>query len=379
DCATSYAMTLSQPHFIEKSFYINKICCWSTVIFTHSYFIRAINIVETLKGVVSVKGDTGELALKKGEGTKVVQGMSPELPKLLPKAPGILTIDNIFKVLPVKIDTPVIENISEYRLRVTTDEKGDNTVLEKFTKPGSSFTLLSLVDGVYWGFLTAIDAEDFESLPAVPFSFEVRTIPGAPIFISPQDAKVTFETTVKSSWLQEEGVESYHLQLATDSDFKLIEVDLNLEDTSFIFDDLAPGTYHLRVQAIAPDGFTSLYSLVDTWKVQKQASLGTLEGSNEGGMNLRWASMGEGIVYDLQVSKNKNFTKLLVSEKGLQTSVFVYTDYMDPATYFVRVRGVLGDGQVSPWTPPQKLKIDAAPFGFLDAGVIAIFLGIILL
>ena len=338
-----------------------------------------INIVETLKGVVSVKGDTGKLALKKGEGTKVAEGMSPEPPKLLPKAPVTPQIDNIFKVLPVKIDTVVATNLSEYRLRVTTDEKGDNTVLEQRTKPGSSFTLLSLSDGVYWGFLTAIDTENFESLTAEPFTFEVRSIPGAPIFTSPQDAKVTFETTVKSKWLQAEGVESYHLQLATDSDFKLIEVDLNQKDTSFVFDDLTPGTYHLRVQAIAPDGFKSLYSLVDSWKVQKQASLGALEGSNEGGLNLRWASMGEGIVYDLQVSKNKNFTKLLISEKGLQRSEFGYTDYMDPATYFVRVRGVLDDGQVSPWTPAQKLKIDGAPFGFLDAGVIAVFLGIILL
>ncbi len=214
---------------------------------------------------------------------------------------------------------------------------------------------------------------------AEPFTFQVRTVPGAPIFISPQDAKVTFKTTVESKWLQAEGAESYHLQLATDNEFKSIELDHNQKGTSYVFDDLAPGTYYLRVQAIAPDGFRSLYSLVDTWKVQKQASLGTLEGSNEDGMNLRCATMGEGIVYDLQVSKNKDFTTLLISEEGLKKSEFVYNDYMDPATYYVRVRGVLDDGQVSPWTPPQKLKIDAAPFGFLDVGVIAVFLGIVLL
>lgn len=338
-----------------------------------------INTVETLKGVVSVKGATGTLALKKGEGTKVAKGMSPEPPKILPKTPDTPAINDIFKVLPVKIDAPVETNISQYRLRVTTDKKGDTTVLEKLTEPGSSFTLLALQDAVYWGFLTAINDEGFESLPAQPFTFEVRTIPSAPIFISPQDGKVTFDTTVKSKWLQAEGVESYHLQLAKDSEFTLIELDLDLKDTSYAFDDLAPGTYYLRVQVLAPDGFRSLYSLVDTWKVQKQASLGALEGSNEEGINLRWASMGEDIVYDLQVSKNKSFSKLLVSEEGLKKSEFLYNDYIDPATYYVRVRGVLGDGQVSPWTPPQILKIDTAPFGFLDAGVMALFLGVILL
>jgi hypothetical protein len=338
-----------------------------------------INIVETLKGVVSVKGDTGVLALKKGEGTKIAKGSSPEPPKLLPKVPVTPAVKDIFKVLPVKIDTPAEGDVSQYRLRVTTDEKGDNTVLEKLAEPSSSFTLLALPDGLYWGFLTAIDAEGFESLPANPFSFELRTIPGAPIFISPQDGNVTFETTVESKWLQAEGAENYHLQLAKDQEFESIEIDLNQKGISYVFNDLAPGTYHLRVQAIAPDGFQSLYSLVDTWKVQKQATLGALEGSNEAGLNLRWASMGEDIVYDIQIGKNKKFTKLLVSENGLKKSEFVYAEYMEPATYYVRVRGVLGDGQVSPWTPPQKLTIDAAPFGFWDAGLLAIFLGIILI
>lgn len=338
-----------------------------------------INIVETLKGVVSVKGDTGVLTLKKGEGTKVAEGMSPEPPKLLPKTPAVPVLNEIFKVLPVKIDTPAEGSTSQYRLRVTTDEKGDNTVLEKLAKPASSFTLLALSDGIYWGFLTAIDEEGFESLPAEPFTFEVRTIPGAPIFIYPQVGKAMFETKVDSKWLQADGAKSYHLQMAKDSEFELIEVDRNQKNTSIELNDLAPGTYYLRVQAIAPDGFKSLYSLVDSWKIQKQASLGSLEGSNENGMNLRWASMGEDIVYDLQVGKNKDFTKLLVSEKGLNKSQFVYADYMDPGTYYVRVRGVLGDGQVSPWTPPQKLKIDSASFGFLDMGVLAIFLGIIII
>ena len=338
-----------------------------------------INIVETLKGVVSVKGDGGALALKKGEGTKVAKGRSPEPPKLLPKKPVAPAIISIIKSLPVKIDTPAEGNISQYRLRITTDEKGDNTVLEKIAEPASAFTLLALPDDVYWGFLTAIDAEGFESLPARPFTFELRTIPGAPIFISPQDGKVTFDTTVNSKWLQAEGAESYHLQLAQDEGFESIEIDLKQKGTSYVFNDLAPGTYYLRVQAIAQDGFRSLYSLVDTWKVQKQVSLGSLEGSSDDGLNLRWASMGEGIVYDLQVGKNKDFTKLLVSETGLKTPEFVYGEYIDPATYYVRVRAVLTDGQVSPWTPPQKLKIDAAPFGFWDAGVLAIFLGIILI
>jgi hypothetical protein len=89
--------------------------------------------------------------------------------------------------------------------------------------------------------------------------------------------------------------------------------------------------------------------------------------------------MGDGIVYDLQMSKNKDFTQLVASEQALVDPEYSHTGYLDPATYYVRVRGVLDDGQVSPWTPAQKLVIEPAPFGFWDAGILAAFLGLFLL
>lgn len=338
-----------------------------------------VNIVETLKGVVRVESDAGVLSLKQGEGTSVVEGMIPEPARLLPTIPVPSAILDIFKVLPVKITAPVDSDVFQYRLRVTTDEKGDNTVLEKITEPGGMFTLLALPDGIYFGFLTAIDSGKFESLPASPFAFEVRSVPGSPLLLAPHDGEVTFTKTLQSAWLQEEGTASYHLQLAKDSDFTNLVVDLIQKETTYMCTNLQPGTYYFRVQAIAADDFRSLYSIVDSWTIQQEASLGPLEGSNKDGVNLRWASMGKGIVYDLQVGKDKDFTELLVSAEGLEEPEFSYTTYIDPDTYYVRVRGVLNDGQVSPWTPPQKLKIDSAPFGIWDAGVLAFFLGIILL
>ena len=338
-----------------------------------------VNTIETLKGVVGVKSDTGVLSLQKGEGTKVVKGQNPEAPTLLPKSPVSPAIADIYKVLPINIDAPAEDNVSQYRLRVTTDEKGDNTILEQLATAGGSFTLLALPDGPYFGYLTAIDAEGFESLPAAPFTFEVRTVPGAPIFDSPHDGKGVFDSTIEVKWLHVESASSYHLQLARDPDFSAPEVDLVQKESSYVFSDLRPGTYYFRVQAIALDGFKSLYSTVDTWKKYETASFAPLEGSSKDGVNLRWASMGEGIVYDLQISKNKNFTNLLISEKGMEKPEYIYAVPMEPGTYHVRVRGVLQDGQVSPWTPGQQLKIAQEPFGLMDAGILTFFLGLILL
>lgn len=337
------------------------------------------NIVETIVGVVDVEAGGEALKLNMGEGTRVATGMAPAPPRKLPPMPPVLQVPEVFRVLPVRIKAPVqAADITMYRLRVSTDAEGNNTILEQMEVPGKHFMLLSLVDGTYYGHLTSIDLVGFESIPAPPFKFTVRTVPGAPILSSPQNGRQTFDKEVVVSWLQSEDVRSYHIQLAGDMSFHEIKEDLTTIKSSFVFDNLGPGKYYLRVQAIAHDGFASLYSLVDTWEVKQETTLGILEGARDEGMKLHWATMGDDIVYDLQISRNQSFTDLFMSQAGLDKSEFAYKGYIDPDTYYVRVRGVLEDGQTSPWTPAQKLIIEPAPFGLLDAGVLGLFfLGLI--
>jgi hypothetical protein len=339
-----------------------------------------VNIVETLQGVVKVAGEKGEVSLPKGMGTKVEAGQGPTAPKTLPATPESPVISDIVKELPIKISSPsASDGVSMYRLTVATDEQGYNIILTKTAEPGSFFTLLALADGNYFGFLTAIDEDGFESQAAPPFSFQVRTIPGAPIFVSARNGKAVFDPSQKVEWLQGEGQQSYNLQLATDDQFSELLVDIVQTDNSYTFENLALGTYYCRVQSIASDGFRSLFSLVDSWKVQQQTSFGPLEGSSKDGVNLRWASMGEGIVYEVQMSRKIDFSDLIISEKNLKNPEFSYNEFMDPATYYVRVRGVLSDGQISPWTPSQKLKIAQAPFGIVDGTILALFLSLVLI
>lgn len=337
------------------------------------------NIVETLKGVVDVEAGGEELKLKKGEGTRVAVGMAPAPPRKLPPTPPVLNVPGVFRVLPVRIKSPEqAADITMYRLRVSTDPEGNNTVLEQLEVPGKNFILLSLVDDTYYGHLTSIGVVGFESIPAPPFKFMVRTIPGAPILSSTQNGRQTFDSRVEVSWLQAEDAKSYHIQLAGDRYFQEIKEDLISHKSSVVFDNLTPGKYYLRVQAVADDGFSSLYSLIDSWEIKKETTLGTLEGSRDGGLKLRWESMGDDIVYDLQISRNHSFTDVFMSQTGLEDPEFAYENYIEPDTYYIRVRGMLEDGQVSPWTPAQKLTIDPAPFGLLDAGVLTIFfLGLI--
>lgn len=337
------------------------------------------NIVETLKGEVQLSGEGGTVGIKAGEGIKVEKGKELLKPVKLPPPPPLLKVEDVYRELPVIFPTVVDEDVDRFRLRITEDAQGNNTVLEKTATPGQDLVLLALPDGEYFGFLTSINKESFESAPSSPFKLYLRTIPGPPIFKSPLNGKAIFQPDIKTDWLDQEVAANYFIQLATDQFFTNVVNDAVQKGTTYRATNLDPGKYYLRVQSIAADGFRSLFSLVDSWEIRKTPTLSNFQGSWEGGVDLKWASMGEGIVYDLQLSGNKEFTKVLKDVQGLPTSAYAISDKLEPGTYYIRVRGVLSDGQQSPWTPYQILKVPQPSFSVRDGAVLAGFLSLFLL
>ncbi|MCP3892679.1 MAG: hypothetical protein GY702_27960 [Desulfobulbaceae bacterium] len=337
------------------------------------------NIIETLVGVVKVNALEKSINVKSGEGTKVVKGKGLQKAVLLPPLPQIPLVEDVYRLLPVIITPPKGQNISSYRLRVTADQEGIETIVELTTLPGEPFTLLALPDGDSYGFLTALNRDGFESLPAPRFIIHVRTKPGAPIVSSPHRGKTFFAPEVEVRWLESEYATRYFVQMASDKEFTDIIFEKTQQEAAFVSKEVAPGNYFLRVQAIAEDDFRSPFSFIDHWKIQQIPSLGDFEGSVEDGVHLNWDSMGTGILYDIQVSKNRNFTNLARQAEGLVHPEYSFENSIEAGTYFVRIRGVLPDGQVSPWTAGQILKIPSPSFGIWDAAVIICFLGLILL
>ncbi|WP_457575586.1 FecR domain-containing protein [Desulfomarina sp.] len=332
------------------------------------------NIIETIQGVVGVHASGKTIAVEKGKGLKVVAGKLPEQPRDLPPSPPLPELEPVYKTLPVVLTVPGMETATSLRLRVATDLEGMHTVLEQFVKAGEQFTLLALEDRTYYGYLTQIDERHFESLPAGPFEIRVRTVPSAPIISDSLEGKTLFKKKISHKWLRGSGAGQFFVQLASDREFKTIIEEKIQEENEYTTPELTQGEYFFRLQAIADDGFHSNYSRVDSWKIADQPSLDNFEPVTGKNVILRWKSMGEGIVYDFQVAEDRQFHKLVVEKSGLEDPVFQFTDYLEPASYYVRVRGVLSDGQISPWTPYQVLTIEQEPFGILDAGVALFFL-----
>ena len=337
------------------------------------------NFVETIGGTVVVKRAGETLALTKGQGIHIVEGKSMGKPRKLPPSPSLPELLEIYRTLPVVFPAPSGENFRSLRFRVTTDSQGTETVLEQVVEPGDKFTLLSLEDRIYYGFLTSIDSSNYESLPAGPFVIQVRTVPSAPILLTPMGGKVTFDKKVTAQWLKGAQAEQFFCQLARDKEFKEIVEEKIQHASDYTTPLLESGEYFFQVQAIAKDGFRSHFSLIDSWKISESPSLGELEPSVGDQVSLHWSTMGEGITYDLQVGRDKDFRDLVIDQPDLREPLFTFSKSLKPGNYYVRIRGVLGDGQISPWTPYQLLKIESGSFAWIEAGLIAVFLAVILL
>ncbi len=332
------------------------------------------NIIETIKGIVGVQASGKTIAVEKGKGLKVIAGEPPRQPRDLPPSPPLPRLAPVYKTLPVVLTVPGLEATTSLRLRVATDPEGMHTALEQLIKAGQQFTLMALEDRTYYGYLTQIDERHFESLPAGPFEIKVRTVPSAPIITDSLEGKTLFKKNISHKWLRGAEAGKFFVQLARDRNFKTIIEEKIQEKSEYTTAELTPGEYFFRLQAIADDGFHSNFSRVDSWKIVEQPSLDNFEPVTGKNVVLRWESMGDGIVYDFQVAKDKEFHSLIVDKSGLVEPSFQFIDYLEPANYYVRVRGVLSDGQVSPWTPYQVLTIEQEPFGILDAGVALFFL-----
>jgi len=324
------------------------------------------NFVETLQGNVAVSAQNKSLLLKKNEGTRIEENAPPSDPVPLPPPPEIEIAEGIFRILPFRIQTPEDTAISSYRMRISQDKSGEHTILEKTIPPGESFYVSALADGEYFVFFTAIATNGFESLPSGPKVMKIRTTPSPPILADPLDGKTFFAEQVTLHWLKGEGAAHYFIELAHDEAFRDPVLQTAVEANQYTFAAMTPGDYFVRVQAVAPDGFRSLYSKTDSWHIAKSPVVGTVSGDRETGLRIKWAETGQNMKYELQVSKDTGFSDLLVDAKELTVAEYAFSTPLEPATYHVRVRGVLPGGDNGPWSTAQQMKIPSGPFTWLN-------------
>jgi hypothetical protein len=335
------------------------------------------NLVETLAGVVQVTAKGTETALPIGQGLRVAASGLAEPPRVLPAAPNPTGLAPVYRTLPAIFTAPQHPRAAQIRVRLTADTEGNDTVLEQTVAPGHSFNIVSLADATYQAFLTAIDKDGFESPATGPLALKIRTIPSAPMISSPKNNGTFFTKTVEFRWLQGEQAASFEIQLANDTDFKHLIHSAKDSRPRFTTPELQPGTYFFKVRAIADDSFVSDFSPPVTIKISAEPKLTGNTATDA--LSLRWTPLGEKVLYDFQMARDKSFSHPIVSLQKLRKPEFAMDGYLAPGDYFIRIRGVLEDGQMSPWTPAQKLTVEPGPLKAGHIVTLIALLGIILL
>lgn len=317
------------------------------------------NLVETLSGVVKVTAKGAETALPTGQGLRVATSGQSESPRVLPAAPDSTGLAPVYRTLPAIFTAPQHKRAAQIRVRLTADTEGNDTVLEQTVAPGHSFNIVSLADATYQAFLTAIDKDGFESPATGPLALKIRTIPSVPMISSPKNNGTFFTKTVDFRWLQGEQAASFEIQLAGDADFKHLIHTAKESHPRFTTPELPPGTYFFRVRAIADDGFVSDFSPAVAFKISAEPKL--TGNTTADALSLRWSPLGDKVLYDFQMARDKSFSHPVVNLQKLRKPEFAMDGYLAPGDYFIRIRGVLEDGQMSPWTPAQKLSVEPGP------------------
>lgn len=316
------------------------------------------NSIETLSGKVRLSSGNQTVIIPKGKGAKVEKNKPISNPITLPEPPVLPQLQSVYRTLPITFDAPEHKTAQLIRLRMCTDKEGNNTFLEQQVPPGELFAIGSLADNTYYTFVTAINKNKFESAPSEVSLVKVRTIPATPIISSPQNGLVTFSSQLLFKWLKSEHVKSYEIQLASDKDFANIIFQDSITDSQFNTPKLALGVYSFRVMAVAHDGFKTLYSPPITFEITEQPELGAATATEDDTFVFQWSPMKQKGTYDLEISTDKSFKNIILSENGLTDASYEITENLNSGTYYVRVRGVLKNGLASQWTPPRSMEIE---------------------
>ncbi len=210
--------------------------------------------IEVLLGKVAVKGAEKQRLITAGFGTRVARGKQPIAPRELLKAPQLADIPERIRIIGWTLTWENLEKASGYRVEVS-DQDNFNTILWQKKTKYAKVGLPDLLDGQYYVRVRGIDELGLEGKQKVT-AFIVDTRPQPPVQLKPTPAQVFRATAPQLQWSDSAEADRYHLQIATDENFKQIIVDQkDLKSTKFDTSEWPDiQGYYWRLTSITSDG-----------------------------------------------------------------------------------------------------------------------------
>lgn len=300
----------------------------------------------------AVKPKSGKI-LQAGQGIAATDNSLGEVQTLL-AAPDLSQLPSTFNEPELlQFNWPALDGSREYQYRIAQDEAMEQ-VLWNAASDSAEAELPSQQDGEYLLAVRALDIHGIAGYEA-QHRFTIHSHPSSPWLLAPQQGQIiSGKSTLRCSPV--EGAQGYHLQIASDSEFKQIVVDAdNLDHCQYQLESLAEGRYYWRVATIAGQldgqdgGRLGPYSLpVDITISMDGSAPAAIPGQ------AYWTTMRQDVRYIAQVSRTPQFESL-VSEQVLD-SQSINLQSLPAGRYYVRLATKL-ENHTGPFSDARIIEV----------------------
>ena len=196
----------------------------------------------------------------------------------------------------------------------------------------------NLLSGIPEGTPNVLVINNFTQIPT-----PVKILPSVPTLSSPINAASAQQLNVTLNWNQSSNATSYNLEVSTTSGFSTIANTLNtITANTTTLTGLLPGTtYYWRVKANNADGSSDWSA---SWSFTTDIAMPTLSLPTNGLSNatiaptLNWSAISNASSYDVEVSTDGTFSKLIAAKSTITTNTTNLTGLTAGTTYYWRVK-----------------------------------------
>lgn len=310
---------------------------------------------EVTQGLIGVGNNKGTTRVKQGFGTLTKAGKPPAPPKKLLAAPELPELSATIRYLPGKLSWDNMTGAASYRSQISPEPIFNSIVYDNLSDQPKMGLPATLLDQAYWLRVSAIDKDGLQGFSTIR-KIDIDARPFPPIRQAPRPTDSIYVGDIEFVWSQPETAESFILQVSEKDDFSVLTLDIEgISDTRHTATISNAGDYFWRVTSVASDGEVGPLGFTGKFKVKPVPPKPELKEpvSSENEVFFSWQEE-EGVKeYQLQLSKDENFSELVVDKKTAQAELAV--DKPQPGSYFLRVRAIDADDYAGEWSPVQKV------------------------
>lgn len=311
---------------------------------------------EVLSGVVAVgtAQKPATLALEAGKGN-VIDSKGVGTATALLAAPQVMGAFALQERPTVQFQIQALEHAVAYHAQISRDEQGQDIIAETRSN-NERLRINGLQDGNYYLHLRAVDQSGLEGIPRVE-GFHLKATP-VPPFPSAPRTKLRADH-VEFAWIEAPQANSYHLQLASDAQFKQILIDEpQVSGLQFSGKTLPPGRYFWRAASVViRNGVPDQGPYSDIQNLDLLPPQASAEVADKGDqINFNWPAE-PGQKFLVQIARDTDFKSLLVEQNTEKPEISIARP--DVGTYFVRVKATDTDGYVGAFSATQKFAVQS--------------------